>query len=587
MNISKRTLAALCGLAAAIPATIWAPPAAAAAPPARSAATSTLVLDDGSAENSMGITGGGQFLWFNRFTPPAADFPLRIEEIQVLFTSGGGAEIGHGIDLFVWQDTDGDPSNGATFVGSLWGVPVQKLDAFSSYQLPVPIRVENVGDVLIGVVNRATGTAPGEFPAAIDQSPSQGRSWIGIYGGNPAYPPVLSAATIATMDSLASPGNWMIRATYGPAAPAPVRIDAGGAHTCALNDDGTVVCWGKNTVGQLGDGTHADSTTPVPVSGLTDVISISTGSSHSCALKSDGTIWCWGNDYNGQLGDGGGHNSSSTPVAVSAVSNAVAVAAGGSHTCALASDGSVVCWGSNGFGQLGNGSSIIDSTTPVPVTMALSNAVAITSGYGHSCMVHDNGAVSCWGRNGSGQLGDGSHNPSSTPVPAGFPLLSDATAVAAGNVHTCALKQDGSAVCWGGNDHGQLGDGSTTSSNSPVAVTGIPGWAYLVAVAAGGGHSCALTNALVVYCWGNNDDGQVGDGSTTDAHSATLVLYHAVAISAGVAHSCALKFDGTAACWGANAFGQIGNDVRAFYTSPQPVQNFGDLIFVNGFDPMQ
>jgi hypothetical protein len=170
-----------------------------------------LILDDGVAENAIGLTAGGQFVWLNRFTPSPADFPFDLTEISVLFRSGDGINVGELVDLYVYADADGNPANGATHVGSLTGQTVQALDAFSIYPLPAAITLDGPGDVLIAVVNRTAGTGAGTFPAAIDQTASQVRSWIGLYGGNPADPPVLPAPTFGTIDSFGFPGNWMVR----------------------------------------------------------------------------------------------------------------------------------------------------------------------------------------------------------------------------------------------------------------------------------------------------------------------------------------------------------------------------------------
>jgi hypothetical protein len=176
--------------------------------PSESGAVS-LVLDDGTPENAIGLTAGGQFIWLNRFTPAPSDYPFTLEQVEVMFRSLDGVNVGETVDIYVYSDADGNPANGATFVGSSTGVTVQVLDAFSVY--PVSMNLTGPGDVLIGVVNRTAGTDPGEFVAAIDQTASQGRSWVGLYGGNPGDPPALPAPTFGTIDSFGFPGNWMVR----------------------------------------------------------------------------------------------------------------------------------------------------------------------------------------------------------------------------------------------------------------------------------------------------------------------------------------------------------------------------------------
>ncbi|MGH2538358.1 MAG: DUF7507 domain-containing protein [Candidatus Promineifilaceae bacterium] len=183
-----------------------------------------LVLDDGTAENSIGLTAGGEFIWLNRFTPAAAEFPFTLEEIQVLWTTDTGCAVGNVMDVYVYQDADNNPANGADFVGSATGQTIQVLDAFSVY--PVSIAVSGPGDVLIAVVNRDCDAA-GQFPAALDQTASQVRSWVGIYAGPPADPPVLPAPTFGTIDSFGFPGNWMIRGS---------GTVGGGGEPCAPSD---------------------------------------------------------------------------------------------------------------------------------------------------------------------------------------------------------------------------------------------------------------------------------------------------------------------------------------------------------------
>lgn len=176
------------------------------------------VLDDGTAEDTIGLTAGGQFLWFNRFTPAPADLPFDLTQVEVMFSTLGNVTVGEAVDIYIYTDADGDPSNGATFVGSETGLTIQALDAFSTYTLSPAIPITAAGDVLVLVVNRGSVNA-GQFPAAIDETASQGRSWIG-FGGTPADPPVLPATTMGTVDSFGFPGNFMIRASGVPAGPA-------------------------------------------------------------------------------------------------------------------------------------------------------------------------------------------------------------------------------------------------------------------------------------------------------------------------------------------------------------------------------
>ena len=193
-------------------------------------------------------------------------------------------------------------------------------------------------------------------------------------------------------------------------------VSAGGHHTCALLSNGTVQCWGVNLSGQLGNGTTTFSSTPVAVSGITTATAVSAGNDHTCAVLSNGTVQCWGDNLSGQLGNGGAPAFSSTPVAVSGITTATAVAAGDSHhTCARLENGTVQCWGDNFSGQLGNGTRTF-SSTPVAVS-GITTATAVSAGVFHTCASLENGTVQCWGYNAFGRLGNGTTTSSSTPVP--------------------------------------------------------------------------------------------------------------------------------------------------------------------------
>ncbi len=332
-------------------------------------------------------------------------------------------------------------------------------------------------------------------------------------------------------------------------------------HNCAVTVSGGVLCWGSNEYGQLGDGTITNRDAPVSVIGLSSgVAAVAAGGIHTCALTTAGGVLCWGDNRHGQLGDGT-TNDHSTPVAMTGLSSGVAaIAAGGSHTCALTAAGGVLCWGSNSAGQLGDGNEETVSSVPVAV-IGLSNGVAaVTAGDRYTCALTDAGGVLCWGYNDEGQLGDGTDGPKSTPTPV-TGLSSGVFAIAADGGHTCALTNAGGVLCWGSNGAGALGDGTTTDHLTPVAVTGLS--SGMAAIAAGSSHTCALTDAGGVLCWGYNGYGRLGDGTTTSRNTPVAVVglsSGVSAVTAGRQHTCALTTAGGVLCWGANSAGQLGID---------------------------
>ena len=347
-------------------------------------------------------------------------------------------------------------------------------------------------------------------------------------------------------------------------------VSMGYAHTCAIGDGHGLFCWGDNSFGQSGGTALLEKPVPERLPLGRGARAVAAGYAHTCAIRDGGDIVCWGFNGSGQLGDGGIEDSS-TPVAVDLGrgKSARAVTAGFSHTCALLEDGVVKCWGGNGFGQLGDGSTD-NRTEPVKVDLGRGTRVqSIVAGDSHTCAVLKGGFLKCWGSNELRQLGNGEVGESFRPTRVDWMGVQFVKGVAAGNDYTCAVVKGDSLACWGGNGYGQLGNGSTFS---PLGVVGVDlGRDRGVrSVVAGEGHLCALLSDNSLVCWGNNSRGQLGDGRREKGSG---LLSQAVykSVVTGNAHSCALREDGVPECWGGNEFGQLGDGGRLDRHAPAPV----------------
>ena len=341
-----------------------------------------------------------------------------------------------------------------------------------------------------------------------------------------------------------------------------LAVNSGENHSCAVVSDGTVRCWGLNNAGQLGDGTIIGRPRPVSVSGISTAVAVAGGYNYSCALLSSGAIKCWGSNASGQLGNGT-TTQSLTPVFVSGISTAIAVANGTYHSCAVLSNGTVKCWGMNSYGSLGNGTtSSIGIHTPVSV-LGISTAIAVTAGSSHTCALLSDGTMKCWGSNTYGELGDGTTSSTGIPTPVFVSGISTAVAIANGGYHSCAVLSDGVVKCWGHNNNAQLGNGTDIDSSIPLPVSNIS-----TATAATGGlwSSCALLVDGTVECWGFHD------GTSERDYIPVKIAYLStvIAVTKGIYHACALLSDNMMKCWGYNNYNQLG-DGGATYSSTTPV----------------
>jgi alpha-tubulin suppressor-like RCC1 family protein len=466
---------------------------------------------------------------------------------------------------------------------------------------------ENIGDnetpsaiapVDLGAGRTATAIAGGgdHFCAILDNGTV--RCWGSGGSGQLGY------GNTATIGDNETPGS------VGPvdlgAGRTAVAITAGTLHTCAILDNGTVRCWGHNTSGELGitggpyigDNETPGSVAPAELGAGRTAVAISAGESNTCAILDNGALKCWGSNAGGKLG----YASTAGTIAASGAGvvnlgagrTAVSISLGDMHTCATLDDGSVKCWGSMDWGELGygntpktGGGSIGDNETPAAVGSvdvgSGRTAVAISASDYFTCATLDDGSVRCWGLDTEGHLGYGTgpYNPlfpnvigdDETPGSAGpvdFGANSGPTQVAAGGAHSCALFSTGMVRCWGSGASGQLGYGDTQNIGDdenvgvpdPVATGGNP-----VELAAGANHTCALLPDGTVRCWGLNASGQLGIGSTnaigdnelpTSVAAVDLGGKRAIQITAGKNHTCALLAEGAIRCWGLNSSGQLG-----------------------------
>ncbi|MFL6136751.1 MAG: hypothetical protein ACJ74O_03010 [Frankiaceae bacterium] len=306
-----------------------------------------------------------------------------------------------------------------------------------------------------------------------------------------------------------------LRPGPGPQASDVVAVAGGRGHVLALRAGGTVLAWGQNDFGQVGDGTTTNRGAPITVAGPSGVTAVFTGHYHSMALDSAGALWSWGDNADGQLGLGD-RTSRSTATRIPGLSGIVAADGGADHSVALASDGTVWAWGSNAHGEVGDGTTTLRAS-PVHVP-GLSGIVAVAAARNSSYAVTSTGAAYAWGRNDYGQLGLGDTTLRTRPTL--IPGLSGVRSISAGAFHAVASVADGTVRAWGFNSYGNVGDGSTTKRLSPVVVPGLSGVSF---VETGRDYSFAVTGDGALRAWGRNDFGQLGDGTTTDRHSPVTV----------------------------------------------------------------
>lgn len=406
-------------------------------------------------------------------------------------------------------------------------------------------------------------------------------------GLNPSGGRPLGTTTVRAVDGVATfadvrvdrPGIGYTLVATGPgledAASTPfsvhltfLTVSVRNYHTCGVTTSHAGYCWGSNAWAQLGDGSFTSgSNRPVLVTGDLSFTMISVGQTHTCGLTVNGTAYCWGGNFFGQIGDGT-RTARAAPAPVAGELRFTQITVGNYHTCGVSTSGEGYCWGENyPSGKLGDGT-ITDRAVPTHVLSAL-QFVAIDAGHFHTCGVTTSGAAACWGANSDGQLGNGTAGVD-LPFPVPVAGVTNVVAVSAGDVHTCGVTVGGAAYCWGRNNWGELGDGTTTGRMLPQPVAG----GFTFATAEGGAQqTCGVATSRAAYCWGANAAGQLGDGTTANRTTPVPVTgdLSFVAVTTGLQHSCGVTLGGVAYCWGTNNLGQLGNGTTASSTTPVPV----------------
>lgn len=338
---------------------------------------------------------------------------------------------------------------------------------------------------------------------------------------------------------------------------------AGAYSTCVTTRTGGFYCWGANQAGQLGLGDRTERVyAPARLEKLAGpLIDMGLGPNHGCALHASGGLWCWGSNQSGQLG-APSLTTRPSPAKVDGLPALASITVGNGHTCGGDESGGVWCWGAGELGQLGQGNKA--SPTPLRVP-GITNAKQVVGGDDFVCALTGTGQVLCWGVGERGQLGSGDRPPKclatfcrAEPQPVGE-LGGAAAQVVAGHDHACALRGDGTVMCWGSNGRGQAGDGESGGNRTrPVRVIGLPAVEHLVS---GGNHTCAFTKDGEIWCWGSNHNAQI-DGSGADQLppvQLTAVPRNTKKLTLGRAHTCARTAEGRVYCWGRNNFGQLGS----------------------------
>ena len=356
------------------------------------------------------------------------------------------------------------------------------------------------------------------------------------------------------------------------------KLATGGGFTCILGDDRVVRCAGDNGLGQLGDDTTTSRPSFAPIASPAGITfkTIGAGRDHACAITTTGEVYCWGRNASGQIGDGT-QTQKNTPVTVSTPDGVkfTQVAGGFDFTCALTTSATAYCWGQGARGQLGDGTNTRNQPNPVAVVMPEGVRFATLSAWDqHACALAESGDLYCWGSNANGRLGDSTTTDRNTPVRVAAPEGVTFSDIATGDRHSCAIATSGAAYCWGNGENGRRGDGlSTITQSTPVLVDAPAGTSFTRLIGAFA-RGCALTTAGDAYCWGINNNGQIGDGTTFNRFRPVLVQAPEgvafASLSGGSGFTCGATPSDAVYCWGSNSLGQFGNGTNEGSLTPVP-----------------
>merc|ERR1712038_1439859 len=349
-------------------------------------------------------------------------------------------------------------------------------------------------------------------------------------------------------------------------------------HTCAITDINELKCWGRNFLGQLGDNTTINRLIPTDVNLGINVhpVQVSLGTEHTCVITTINTLTCWGWNFFGQIGDNTtvdrlmpthgdlGNNVYPTKVSL-----------GGFHSCVITNTNLLKCWGWNGSGALGDGTREYRST-PTDISLGGTNVypTKVSLGYGHSCVVTNTNVLKCWGNNQYGQLGDGTTTDRLTPTDINVGPNEYPVQLSVGNEHTCIITNLKTLKCWGMNFYGQVGAGGTADYHSTPTTIYLGTNLHPTQISLGQDHTCAVTNTGVLKCWGNNERGGLGDGTTSDKFTPTDInlgtsVSYTNQVSLGFHHTCARTDTNTLMCWGSNGSGELGDGTRIDSLTPK------------------